>query len=189
MKKSTIIVVAVAIVVVAILAVMFFAKKDASNLPAITSDEDLVTLADSIYAGITDEMPGVMSQPIDLANTDADTINYMTGLENGDDLEYLLVSEPMMSSQAYSMVIAKVKSGVNANKVAETMKTNINTRKWICVAAEKLYATNSGDVVFLVMTKADLAQSIFNSFKTLAGNTGKVFERTEQEAELPSDMY
>jgi len=69
------------------------------------------------------------------------------------------------------------------------MKTNINTRKWICVTAEKLYATNSGDVVFLVMTRADLAESVFNSFKNLAGNIGQVFERTEQEVELPADMY
>ena len=187
MKKSTIVIIAVAVVVVAVLAVILFSTGSASNLPAINSAEDLTTLVDSVYAGVTDEMPGVMSQPIDVA--DKDSVNYMTGLENGDELEYLVVSEPMMSSQAYSLIVAKVKSGVNASKVAETMKTNINTRKWICVTAEKVYATNSGDVVFLVMTRADLAESIFNSFKTLAGKTGQVFERTEQEAELPADMY
>ena len=120
-----------------------------------------------------------MSQPIDV--TDAESVNYMTGLENGNDLEYLVVSEPMMSSQAYSLVLAKVKSGINASKVAETMKNNINTRKWICVTAEKLYATNSGDVVFLVMTRADLAKSVYDSFKTLAGSVGQEFEKTEQQ--------
>ena len=94
-----------------------------------------------------------------------------------------------MSSQAYSLVVAKVKSGANASKIAETMKTNIDTRKWLCVTADKVYATNSGDVVFLVMTKPELAESILNSFKALAGNVGQVFERTEQEIELPADMY
>jgi len=187
MKKSTIIIVVIAVIVVAVLIALFFNKGTASNLPQIASAEDLSKLVDSIYAGVTDEMPGVMSQPIDV--TDKDTVNYMTGLENGDELEYLVVSEPMMSSQAYSLVIAKVKSGKDASKIAETMKTNINTRKWICVTAEKLYATNSGDVVFLVMTRADLAESVFNSFKNLAGNIGQVFERTEQEVELPADMY
>ena len=187
MKKSTIVIIAVCVVVVAVLAVMLFSKGPSSNLPAITNVEDLSKLVDSIYAGVTDEMPGVMTQPIDV--TDKDSVSYMTGLENGDELEYLVVSEPMMSSQAYSLVLAKVKSGANASKVAETMKTNINTRKWICVTAEKVYATNSGDVVFLVMTRADLAQSVLNSFKTLAGNVGQVFERTEQEPELPQDMY
>lgn len=188
MKKQTIVILAV-VVIIAIVAIVLLALNSgaSSNLPAITSAEDLSTLVDSIYAGVTDEMPGVMTQPIDV--TDKDMVSYMTGLENGDELEYLVVSEPMMSSQAYSMIVAKVKSGANASKVAETMKTNINTRKWICVTAEKVYATNSGDVVFLVMTRADLAESILNSFKTLAGNVGQVFERTEEAAELPEDMY
>ena len=187
MKKSTIVIIAVCVVVVAVLAVVFLSNTSSSNLPAIASAENLSTLVDSIYAGVTDEMPGVMTQPIDV--TDKDAVSYMTGLETGDELEYLVVSEPMMSSQAYSLVVAKVKSGANASKVAETMKNNIDTRKWICVTAEKVYATNSGDVVFLVMTRADLAESVLNSFKNLAGNTGKVFERTEQQAELPEDMY
>ena len=187
MKKSTIAIVVIAIIVVAVLVALFFNTGSSSNLPAINNAEDLSKLVDSIYANVTDEMPSVMSQPIDV--TDKDTVNYMTGLENGDELEYLVVSEPMMSSQAYSLVVAKVKSGVNASKVAETMKNNINTRKWICVTAEKLYATNSGDVVFLIMTRADLAESILNSFKSLAGNIGQLFEKTEQEVELPADMY
>ncbi len=188
MKKSTIVIIAV-VAVIAIVAIVALVLNGGakSNLPAINSAEDLSALVDSIYAGVTDEMPGVMTQPIDV--TDKDSVNYMTGLENGDELEYLVVSEPMMSSQAYSLVIAKVKSGANASKIAETMKTNINTRKWICVTAEKLYATNSGNVVFLVMTRADLAKSVYNSFKTLAGYVGQEFERTEQEAELPADMY
>ena len=187
MKKSTKAIVVIAIIVVAVLVVLFFNPGSSSNLPTINSADDLNKLVDSIYANVTDEMPSVMSQPIDV--TDKDTVNYMTGLENGDELEYLVVSEPMMSSQAYSLVVAKVKSGVNASKVAETMKNNINTRKWICVSAEKLYATNSGDVVFLIMTRADLAESILNSFKSLAGNIGQLFEKTEQEVELPADMY
>jgi len=187
MKKSTIIVIAVGIIIVAILAVVFLSKGSSTNLPAINSAEDLSALVDSIYTGVTDEMPGVMSQVVDV--TDKEMVNYITGLENGDNLEYLVVSEPMMSSQAYSMIVAKVKSGVNASQVAQSMKDNVDTRKWICVTAEKVYATNSADVVFLVMTKANLAESVLNSFKTLAGNVGQVFERTEQEVELPADMY
>lgn len=188
MKKSTIVIIAI-VAVIAIIAVVALVLNtgSSSNLPAINSAEDLTKLVDSIYAGVTDEMPGVMTQQIDV--TDKDTVSYMTGLENSDELDYLVVSEPMMSSQAYSLVLAKVKSGANASKIAQTMKDNINTRKWICVTAEKLYATNSGDVVFLVMTRADLAKSVYDSFKTLAGGVGQEFERTEQEAELPEDMY
>jgi len=187
MKKTIIVIIAV-LVVIAIAAALILLPKSTSNSNLnIASAEDLNKLVEDIYAGVTLEMPGVMTQPIDV--TDKDTVSYMTGLGNGDELEYLVVSEPMMSSQAYSMVIAKVKSGVNASKVAETMKDNIDTRKWICVSAEQLYAANSGDVVFLVMTNKELADAVYNSFKTLAGGIGQEFEKVEQQTELPADMY
>ena len=186
MKKTVIIIVAVVIVIAIVAALILLPNNAKSNL-SINSAEDLNTLVDNIYAGVTIEMPGVMTQPVDV--TDKDAVSYMTGLENGDELEYLVVSEPMMSSQAYSMVIAKVKSGVNASKVAQTMKDNIDTRKWICVSAEQLYSTNSGDVVFLIMTNKELADAVYGSFKTLAGGVGQEFEKVEQQVELPADMY
>lgn len=186
MKKTIIVIIAVVIVVAIAAALILLPNNSKSNL-SINSAEDLNKLVDNIYAGVTLEMPGVMTQPIDV--TDKDMVSYVTGLENGDELEYAVVSEPMMSSQAYSMVIAKVKSGANASKVAETMKDNIDTRKWICVSAEQLYATNSGDVVFLVMTNKELADAVYNSFKTLAGGIGQEFEKVEQQTELPADMY
>ena len=178
MKKTTLIIVIAIVVIAAIISALLFVKPTAKSNLNITSAQDLTTLVDSIYKGVTIEMPGVMSNEVDV--TDAEMVKFTTGLENGNELEYLVVSEPMMSSQAYSLVLAKVKSGANASKIAETMKDNIDTRKWICVTAEKVYATSSGDVVFLVMTRTDLADAVYNSFKTLAGSVGTEFERTEQ---------
>lgn len=153
----------------------------------VSSVEDLTTLVDKIYKGVTMQMPNVATQEIDI--TDADMVQYVTGLENGNDLEYAVVSEPMMSSQPYSLVLVKVKNGVNADNVAKTMKKNINIRKWICVSAEKVYATTSGDVVCLVMSNADTAKAVYDSFKTLAGSVGQEYERSEEEPELPPEMF
>ena len=178
MKKTTLIIVIAIVVIAAVIGALLFIKPTAKSNLNITSAQDLTTLIDSIYKGVTIEMPGVMSNEVDV--TDAEMVKFTTGLENGNELEHLVVSEPMMSSQAYSLVLAKVKSGANASKIAETMKDNIDTRKWICVTAEKVYATSSGDVVFLVMTRTDLADAVYNSFKTLAGSVGTEFERTEQ---------
>lgn len=178
MKKTTLIIVIAILVIAAIIGALLFVEPTAKSNLNITSAQDLTTLIDSIYKGVTIEMPGVMSNEVDV--TDAEMVKFTTGLENGNELEHLVVSEPMMSSQAYSLVLAKVKSGANASKIAETMKDNIDTRKWICVTAEKVYATSSGDVVFLVMTRTDLADAVYSSFKTLAGSVGTEFERTEQ---------
>ena len=110
-------------------------NNNAEAIPVeINSAEDLTAFVDTIYAGNENLFPSLMSQAMDV--TDSESVAYMTGLENGNDLEYLVVSEPMMSSQAYSLVIAKVKDGADADKLAKTMSENINMRKWICVSAE-----------------------------------------------------
>lgn len=189
MKKSIkILLIVIAILAVVTVAVVLATKsaKPKSNLQ-IASAEDLTALVDNIYEGLEVEMPMVMSQALEV--TDAETVQAFTGLENGNNLEYLVASEPLMSSQAYSLVLAKVKDGVNADEVAKAMNDNINIRKWICVSAEKVYTTSSGNIVCLVMTETELATTIYNKFKTLAGGIGQEFERTEEQAELPADMY
>ena len=83
----------------------------------------------------------------------------------------------MISSQAYSFVVAKVKDGVDANSIAKEMLDKVNPIKWICVGAEKVYATSSGDVVCLVMASEEWAKPIYESFKSLAGTIGQEYER------------
>ena len=138
-----------------------------------------------MYEGQEDNLPSVETQPIDV--TDDNTVNRMTGLISGKDLEYLAVSEAMISSQAYSFVLAKVKDGVDANKIAKEMFDNIDTAKWICVYAEKVYATNSGDVVCLVMSNEEWAKPVYDNFKKIAGAVGEEYQRTEKEP-VPEDF-
>lgn len=190
MKKTTkIILIAVSIIAIiaAIVSFVLINSKPKTNLEPITSAEDLSALVDKIYEGETLEMPGVMTQIIDI--TDKDWIKSITGLDSAENLEYVVASEPMMSSQAYSLVLVKVKDGVNSDEIAKQMNENIDARKWICVSAEKVYSTSSADVVCLVMSREELAKPIFEKFKTLAGNVGSEYEKSEETPELPEDMY
>ena len=181
----------VSVIVLAIVAVLVgifaftFGSKPASNLE-VNSAADLTALIDQIYSGVTIDMPMLMTQELDM--TDAESVEYFTGLKNIEDIEYVVASEPMMTSQAYSLMLVKVKDGVDAEAIAKTMNENVNERKWICVTAEKIYSAASGDVVCLVMSNADTAKTVFESFKTLAGSVGEEFERTAEETELPEDM-
>ncbi|MCI8617535.1 MAG: hypothetical protein HFJ60_04750 [Clostridia bacterium] len=192
MKNQTKIVttlVVVAIVIIAIIAVIMLKDKKENNskLGEINSSEDLVNLVEKIYEGKQELLPGVDTNTIDV--TDSNMVKSFTGLENGNNLEYLVVSEPMISSQAYSLVLAKVKNGTNANEVAKTMSENVDQRKWICVTAEKLYATNSGDIVCLVMSSEEWAKPVYETFKNLAGSVGKEYEKTDEIGELPDELY
>lgn len=191
MNKSTkmIIIVIAIIAIIAVVAVILVKSNnrisaEESSLQ-VSSAEDLKSLVDKVYEGVTAEMYNVETKDIDLS--DATNVKYSMGLENGDNIEYAVISEPMINAQPYSFIMAKVKEGVNADEVAKTMSENIDTRKWICVSADKLFATSSGDIVFLVMSDNEKATGVYESFKNLAGTIGEVYEKTTEEEPLPPD--
>ena len=180
-------VVSIILVIAVIVVVILTNSKAKKQLITINSAQDLENLISSVYEGQEDKIPNsVQTQVIDIK--DDVMVNSFTGLDNGDDLQYLVVSEPMITSQAYSFVLATVKEGVNANKIAETIKDKVNYRKWVCVSAEKVYTTSSGNVVCLVMSSEEVAKPIYERFKTLVGTVGQEYEKTE-EIELPPEMY
>ena len=185
MKKEVKIAIAV-IVIIAIIAiiatVIIMNSKPKTKLEPINSSDDLVALIDKVYEGQQESLPMLATQIVDV--TDKYFVNMVTGLPNGDNFEYLVVSEPMMSSQAYSFVLAKVKSGVDANKVANEISEKINPAKWICVSAEKIYATNSSDVICIVMSSEEWAKPVYEKFKNLAGYVEKEYEKTVQEPSI-----
>lgn len=182
--KTIFIALAVIAIVVSILVAIFKVNgKAKTGLEPVNSSEDLSALVDKIYEGEKGLFPSLQTQTVDVA--DSDFIKYYTGLENGTNLEYIVASEPMISSQAYSLVVAKVKAGIDANAIAKEMSEKVNTAKWICVSADKLYATSSGDIVFLVMSSEDMAKPIYEKFKTLAGNVNAVYEKSEEASFLP----
>ena len=186
MKKTIITIVSILIVLAIIIAIVVLNQKPKTKLAEMNSAEDLAALVKGIYKGMEDQLPSLMTQTIDV--NDADMVKMTTGLENGNNLEYAVVSEPMMSSQAYSLVIAKVKDGVNANEIAKLMSENVNTRKWICVSAEKVYATSSGNIAMLVMADEDWAKPVYEKFKSLAENVDKEYEKTEKESNIGDFM-
>ena len=151
--------------------------------------EDMVNFVNDLYAGI-EIFPSINTSelPVD----DMDIVTYNTGLKNIDDVEKIVVSEPMMSSQAYSLILVKLKDSakVTADEVAKEMSENVDPVKWICVSAEKIYATSTGNYAFLVMTNKDLTDSVSNAFKTKAGNIGQEYiVDNAQEEVVFEDMY
>lgn len=191
MKKKVIIGLVMLLAVIAIVVGIIFMnnrpKEEAkTNTVKIEKAEDLSNLINEIYKGKEENLPRLNTQIVDV--NDADAIKNATGLENGNDFEFVAISEPMISSQAYSLVLAKVKDNVNANNIAKEMSEKIDTRKWICVSAEKLYATSSEDIVCLVMSSEEWAKPVYEEFKKLAGKIGEEYTKTEEIPELPEEL-
>ena len=142
-------------------------------------------LADLLTNIITEQpvefMGGVM--PIDLTDTSEDglwAIKNNTGLENADKITEAAVFEPMIGSIAFSMVMVRVAPGEDTRAVAEEMKSGIDPRKWICVAADDLLVTGYGDVVMLIMLDSGsglTAQSFVDAFGKVVGEPAFVICR------------
>ena len=87
------------------------------------------------------------------------------------------MSVPLITAQAYSVAIVKVKDNADVEKIKQEMLDNIDMRRWICVSAEQLYITNSGNVIFSVMAEKDIAKAVYNDFKKYVNNNiGKELE-------------
>lgn len=186
MKKNIIIVVFVAILVIGLIvgSIMFFKKGDNEEQPQaaikIETEQDMKDLIENIYTKVGDQIPNTMT--IDVDKEDEFALSSYTGLSNAENIDFIVASEPMMSSQAYSFVLVKVTDGADVDAIKQEMFDNINTRKWICVSAEKLYVTNSGNLICLIMSSSEWADPVYSEFKNIAGGSlGEELTRTEEE--------
>lgn len=118
-----------------------------------------------------------MTMPIDLTDTSEEGLWMLkdnTGLENADNITEAAVFGPAMGSIAFSMAMVRTAEGADVKAVAETMKNNINPRKWICVEADDLQVVSFGDVVMLIMvetTNGMASQPFVDAFAQVCGGS------------------
>lgn len=117
----------------------------------------LTDLMNAIYEKVPVEL--FLGDPTAVDLTDGDALAYYTGLTDASDVEEVVYSEPMIGSQAYSLVLIRVKDGVDAKTVAENVKKNVNAAKWVCVMADDVNTAVEGDIVFLTMLDSQLELS------------------------------
>ena len=170
-KKKGILIAIIVIILIAIIGtgIAFALKlgKPKSNV-TISSTDDMQNLINSVYEGQVDNLPPTLNtQIVDINN--ADVLKSFTGLTSNENIDAVVVSEPLVGSQAYSFVLVKVKDGADADSIAKQMSENIDTRKWICVEAEKLYATSVDNLAVLVMSSDEWATPVYNKLKEVLG--------------------
>lgn len=185
MKKVIIGVVAIAIIALVVVGIVMISGKNKENGGTTTETAKMQTAQEmqdalnSIYTKLGDKLPALETREIDV--TDELAVKAATGLQSIENVEAVVLSEPMMSSQAYSAVFVKTKKDADVEKMKQEMLDNIDTRKWICVTAEKVYVTNNANVIFLVMASEDWAKPVYDEFKNAVdGKIGKELSKTEE---------
>ena len=140
MKKFTALLLAAFILLTAV----GCAKKEPSASAAAPSTIEGTTaeIIDKIYANHKEVDLYLETLPLDV--TDSNAVSYNTGLASGEKLSEGSISEAMMS-QAYSLVVLRVKDAADAPQIAKDIYDNVNTRKWICVEADAKTVMYSGE--------------------------------------------
>ena len=134
-------------------------------------DMALLDIIDEIYETTPVDL-SVYSDSIDV--TDPDAMSYNTGLTNLGNVREAALSETMISSQAYSMVLVRTTDESTVADTANEMKAEINPSKWVCVTADDLQIVSYRNVILLFMVTSELSdtitsQEIIDTFQQICG--------------------
>ncbi len=187
-KKQNILVIALILLAVITFGVIILVSGK-ENTGSLETTKDIIKMINSINKDNKNVLPELETMKINVKNIDE--VTSYTGLTSNDDIESIVVSVPLITSQAYSVAVVKVKDNADVEKIKQEMLDNIDMGRWICVSAEQLYITNSGNVIFSVMTDKDIAKAVYDDFKKYVNNEiGKELEKTNDEGniELPPEM-
>ena len=112
MKNKSVIVIFITLLVLVVIAgiIVFNGSKNESNLSSITlnSNSEIKKFINQVY----DQIPKDDSvESVDIDLNDEYALNSYLGLQDKDKIKYAVASEPLMTSSAYSFVVASLKDG------------------------------------------------------------------------------
>lgn len=188
MKKQNILIIGLILLAV-ISFIIFILVSGSGDKGSVETPKDINDIINTINKNNKNILPELETMKVDIKNIDE--VTSYTGLKTNDGIESIVVSAPLITAQAYSVAIVKVKDNADVEKIKQEMLDNIDMRRWICVSAEQLYITNSGNIIFSVMADKDVAKAVYNDFKKYVNNNiGKELEKSnnEENIELPPEM-
>ena len=157
-------------------------------------DAELNDMVDEIYKLQPVDLMGMETTAIDL--TDESWYSYLAGLtaDNVGKVDAAVISESMTGSQAYSLVLARVKDPADAKEIATSMEDNIDLRKWVCVAADRARVVTFGDKVLFVMADSEradvdaLVDAAAQAFGVTFDMDDSIVSNDATEGDLPPEL-
>lgn len=166
-------------------------NSDSSAQPE--ADAELTGIVDQIYTAHPVDLMMVETTAVDL--TDADWYPYQTGLnaEQIAKVDAAVISQPGVGSQAYCLVLVRLKDKADGDAIAEAMLDGIDMRKWVCVSADKARVVTFDDKVLFAMADSELVDVdalMDDAAKTLGVTFGYDMskESAEDYGELPDEL-
>lgn len=131
------------IVILCLFTLTLGCQKNSNNI-----DDSLASIMEKVYANIpSDDLPALENIKVTKDNQE-----YYLG---SSDFSYkeALASEPLMSSVAHSVVLVRVNSINDVEKIKKEIREKIDPRKWVCVGVEdnNVIVESKGNLIILIM--------------------------------------
>ena len=122
-----------------------------SGCGSVKVEGTLEEIMTKVYSELKDDEKPMMLQNIEVTE---ENVEYYLG-SSDIEFESALASESATGSIAHSVVLVRTKKNADVKKIMETIKNNVNPRKWICVGVEKedVIVKNKGDLIILIMVQ------------------------------------
>jgi hypothetical protein len=155
---------------------------DVSGMVHLEGSDEVNEFIDEVYGAVSSDILPSSLATTELGIDDADTIEYHTGLANLEGVEDIYLSEPMMSSIAYSAVYVRTTDEADAASIRDDIMENVDPSKWVCVTAQKQSAVILGNDVFFVMGAPETVDAVMenaiNSAKARNMSVSDTVEKT-----------
>ena len=132
------------------------------GVSSVTTTEEAALFIDvNVYSQCMEVLPmSTMSMP--LAMEDIDSITYHTGLTDLTGINEIIISESMIGSFAYSLVMVRT-DGTNTDEIQTALGEQINPRKWLCVGADQIRTVRLDNDIILVMSDNGRTEPVMNA--------------------------
>ena len=139
---------------------------------AVTAPEGTTgDLIAKLYENVTVEL-ALMTETTEGMLSDAEMFTYLTTIETMDGIVDAAVSQPLMGSPAYHVVMVRAESNEKAAELAQHMFDTMDMARWVCVQATEKQAVVCGDLAFFVMLDPQYgvtSEQIVEAFTTVCG--------------------
>ena len=142
------------------------------GVSSVTTAEEAVTFIDiNVYSQCMDVLP-MSTMSMVLPTEDMDTVTYNTGLTDLTGVNEIIVSESMIGSFAYSLVMVRT-DGTNTDEIQTALGEQINPRKWLCVGADQIRTVRLDNDIVLVMSDNGRTEPVMNAVVAAAAGVSE----------------
>ena len=108
-----------------------------------------------------------------------DTFAFSAGLSGAEGITAAVNCAPMMMTTAYSLVIVTLEDASNAEAVAADFESNLDWRKWVCVAPSSALLAQKDNMVLCLMADGDLYSQTLTGLEAAGWTVTKTLENPD----------